>query len=96
MLFEWDLEKEKENYRKHGIYFDAAANAFSDPQRMERIDLDSFGEQRWQTLGFFGGVLFVVYTERGEKTRIISARSAEPFERRIYYENSELHGWQRI
>jgi hypothetical protein len=95
MLFEWDSEKEKENYKKHGVRFVAAANVFSDPLRIERTDLDSSGEQRWQTIGFFGSALFVVYTERGKATRIISARPAEPFERRIYYGNSEIHGWRR-
>jgi hypothetical protein len=51
----------------------------------------------WQTIGIAGKVLFVVYTERGDLTRIISARFAEPFERRIYYGDSEIYpgGWQR-
>jgi uncharacterized protein len=47
-------------------------------------------------MGFFDDVLFVVYTERKDSIRIISARIAEPFERRIYYGNSEIHGWQRV
>ena len=64
--------------------------------RMERRDDDSSDdEDRWQTMGFFNDVLFVVYTERGEVIRIISARVAEPFERRIYHGNSKIHGWQR-
>ena len=49
-----------------------------------------------QALGFFDDVLFAVYTERGDITRIIQARIAEPFERRIYYSYSEIHGWQRV
>jgi uncharacterized DUF497 family protein len=69
---------------------------FFDPLRMERLDIDSKTEIRWQTMGFFGDVLFVIYTERGEKIRIISARPAEPFERRIYYGNCEIHGWRRV
>ena len=36
-------------------------------------------------MGFVDDVLFVVYTERRDTIRIISARIAEPFERRIYY-----------
>ena len=64
---------------------------------MERIDDDSGGaEERFQTLGFVDDVLFVVYTDRGNVTRIISARLAEPFERRIYHGNNEIHGWQRV
>ena len=64
---------------------------------MERHDDDSSGnEERWQTMGFFGNVLFVVYTERGDVIRIISARVAEPFERRIYHGDGKAHGWQRV
>ena len=47
---------------------------------------------------FYRDILFVVYTERGSALRIISARVAEPFERRIYNANSETltGGWQRV
>ncbi|MCL2600156.1 MAG: BrnT family toxin [Treponema sp.] len=96
MIFEWDDGKNYANLIKHGVRFEAAAHVFSDPQRMERPDADSEGEERWQTMGFFGDVLFVVYTERGEAIRIISARPAEPFERRIYHGDSEVHGWRRV
>ena len=97
MVFEWDEEKERDNVKAHGIRFSVAEQVFFDPLRMERHDDDSSeDEDRWQTMGFFGDVLFVVYTERGEATRIISARPAEPFERRIYYGNSETRGWQRV
>jgi len=97
LIFEWDSEKERDNIREHGIDFEAAERAFFDYHRMERHDDDSSNdEDRWQTMGFFDDVLFVVYTERGEVIRIISARIAEPFERRIYYGNSETHGWQRV
>ena len=97
LVFEWDPEKEKDNFKKHGIEFEAAERIFFDYRRMERRDKDSSGdEERWQTMGVFGKVLFVVYTERNDAIRIISARIAEPFERRIYYGDSETHGWQRV
>ena len=99
MVFEWDEEKERENIRDHGINFTDAADVFYDYGRMERHDDDSSDdEDRWQTMGFFKDVLFVVYTERGDVTWIISARVAEPFERRIYNGDSPIHpgGWQRV
>ena len=97
IVFEWDPEKERENYKIHGVNFTDAAEIFCDYFRMERHDEDSCDEEdRWQTMGLFNDVLFVVYTERGDLTRIISARIAEPFERRIYHGDSEIHGWQRI
>jgi uncharacterized DUF497 family protein len=96
MDFQWDEQKERINAQKHGVHFETAAHIFLDRLRMERPDIDSEGEERWQTMGLYGEVLFVVYTERGNKTRIISARPAEPFERRIYYGDCELFGWQRV
>jgi uncharacterized DUF497 family protein len=98
MEFAWRPEKEQENIEKHGITFSDAAEVFKDPRRIERRDDDnSDDEDRWQTMGFFNDVLFVVYTERDEYTWIISARVAEPFERRIYYGYSEIYprGWER-
>jgi uncharacterized DUF497 family protein len=97
MDFEWDPEKERENFLAHGVHFETAERIFYDPFRMERHDDDSSGtEERWQTLGLFEDVLFVVYTERGDVTRIISARPAEPFERRIYHDARETYGWKRV
>jgi uncharacterized DUF497 family protein len=97
MLFEWDPEKERENVREHGVNFSDASEIFYDYFRKERYDTDSSVEEnRWQTMGFYNDVLFVVYTEREDVIRIISARIAEPFERRIYYGDSEIHGWQGV
>jgi uncharacterized DUF497 family protein len=97
LVFEWDTEKEQENIREHGVDFETAERVFFDYFRMERHDDDSGeSEDRWQTMGFFEDVLFVVYTERGDVVRIISARIAEPFERRIYHGNSKTHDWQRV
>ena len=85
-LFEWDDEKERINIRKHGIQFKTAARVFSDEARLEEYDEDhSDEEDRWQVIGMVNDVLFVVYTERGDFTRIISARTAEKKERMRYY-----------
>ena len=99
MKFAWQPEKERRNIAKHGIAFSDAIEVFRDAFRMERHDDDSSDEEdRWQTMGFYNDVLFVVYTERADVTRIISARVAEPFERRIYNGDSDIHpgGWKRV
>ena len=84
----------------HHIRFETAALVFSDPLRIERRDDsegNTTGEERWQTLGMVKKVLFVVYTERGEKTRIISARAATKAEKRSYhgYDNDNYKGWSK-
>ena len=75
MAIVWDEEKNKKNIAKHGVSFNTAQYIFNDPLRIERHDDDhSDVEERWQTIGTFKDVLFVVYTERGDDTIIITAR----------------------
>ncbi len=91
-IFEWDSEKAKINKIKHGISFKTATKVFDDENRIERPDYKhSQDEERWQVIGKVGEVLFVVYTERGNITRIISAREADDKEREFYYGDGDLY-----
>lgn len=89
MLFEWDENKEKINISKHGLDFSTAALVFRDQNRLEWFDeLHSDYEDRYITIGEINGiavVLMVVYTERGDAIRLISARKATKQERRMLY-----------
>ena len=86
MLFEWDEEKNTANIKKHGIDFEDAIRVFEDDDRIEIYDAAHSGEEdRYNTIGMVNDVLFVVYTERRETIRIISARPATRGERSIYY-----------
>ncbi len=86
--FEWDSEKARINYELHKIHFEVAAAVFDDENRIEWYDAQhSLDEDRYNTIGKVNDVLFVVYTERKEKIRLISARLATPTERRVYYAN---------
>ena len=89
-LFEWDDEKARINFQKHGIQFKTAIKVFRDEFRIEQEDEShSDPEERWQIIGMVKNVLFVIYTERGDSTRIISARKATIQERMRYYVNRE-------
>ena len=97
---EWDSEKARINYIKHGVSFETAQYIFSDPQRLWRFDLSESnvsGEERWQTLGQVGETLLVVYTDRDEKKRLIMARLATKAERRSYngYYQIDSKGWAK-
>ena len=88
MEFEWDDEKAAENLRKHGVAFQDAVRVFSDPYCKILFDVDhSEYEDRYNAIGKVHEILFVVYTERKECTRIISAREATSREKRWYYDN---------
>lgn len=96
MNFEWDPEKDKTNKKIHGISFSTAKFVFNDAERWERYDTShSDKEDRWQTIGLVDKVLFVVYTEKGDTTRIISARIADEKERRIYNGERNSKGWTK-
>ena len=85
-LFQWDEEKAKINKIKHGISFKTAVKVFQDENRLETFDWEhSRYEDRYQVIGLVDDVLFVVYTERRDKIRLISAREATEEERRKYY-----------
>ena len=85
--FEWDEGKARRNLTKHGVSFREAAEAFFDPF-YQGGDASVADEQRNFVLGYSltQRLLLVVYTERGERTRIISARLATRSERRLYEE----------
>ena len=85
--FEWDPAKEQSNIRKHGVSFHEGGTVFGDPLSWTFPDPDhSVGEERFLTIGISsqGRTLVVSHTDRGIKTRIISARPATPRERRDY------------
>jgi uncharacterized DUF497 family protein len=87
MDFEWDDDKEEANRRKHQVDFETASKVFLDPYVVEFDDRDSLAELRSNAIGIVDGrVLFVTYTLRGDVVRIISARGAEPHEKRKYHE----------
>jgi uncharacterized DUF497 family protein len=88
--FEWDRKKAARNLRDHGVSFEEATRVFNDPLSLDDIDdREDYGEERSNMIGVAGDRLLVVtYTLRGGKTRIISARPAEPNERRRYREEN--------
>ena len=93
LTFEWDEEKNRINKNKHGIDFETAMLVFNDMERIEIYDVEhSVAEDRYSTIGMVKDVLFVVYTERKEKIRLISARLATKKERSIYYDKDSYFG----
>lgn len=83
--FEWDEEKERINFIKHGIHFKTAAKVFLDPYKLIREDEEHLQELRYDVLGKVGKILFVVCAFReGNVVRLISARLATVPEKERY------------
>ncbi len=89
MKFEWDENKNLINKQKHKISFETAAYVFDDPYYIEMFDFEHSGdEDRYIAIGKVGEVLFVVFTERKDSIRLISARLATNVERSLYYDQN--------
>lgn len=88
--FEWDPRKAAANLVKHKISFDEAATVFGDPLGLIVPDpRHSMDEERFVLLGLSEAhhLLAVMFTDRGEAIRIISARKATRRERQRYEKN---------
>ena len=84
--FVWDSEKEKINRQKHKLGFKLAARVFLDENSYDDFDdIHSDFEDRIKIIGKIDGILSVIYTERGDRNRIISARQATKRKEDLYY-----------
>jgi hypothetical protein len=89
LFFEWDEDKARGNVAKHGVSFEEASTVFSDPfELMIHDPVHSDEEDRFVSLAESSNrrLLVVVFTERGKRIRIISARKATRGERKKYEE----------
>jgi hypothetical protein len=84
--FRYDPAKAAANLGKHKVSFADAEGVFQDPLAVTVEDPDAAGERRFVILGLgsAGEVLVVVYTEREDECRLISARRATRRERKQY------------
>ncbi len=84
--YEWSVAKEEENLAKHGMDFSVACRIF-EHQILRRRDTRVKRETVFQAIGETGGrVLFVAFTIRDHKCRLISARVASSDETAVFYE----------
>ena len=87
--FEWDPKKDAANLRKHGVGFEEASTVFGDSLSVTIPDPDHGNdEDRFVIVGRSTSqrLLVVVHTMRGERIRLISARPATKYEKRVYQE----------
>lgn len=82
--FEWDDQKASSNRAKHGVSFEEAAEAMSDPLSVDFEDITHPANLVTLAMSPRDRILYVVNTQRGDRVRLISARVATSHERRIY------------
>ncbi|MFQ5779880.1 MAG: BrnT family toxin [Nitrospiria bacterium] len=89
---EWDVGKDRQNQKKHGVPFEVAQYAFADPQRVIAEDLShSQEEKRYYCFGKVGdGILTVRFTYRGRTIRILGAGYWRKG-KKIYEKENKIH-----
>ena len=85
--FEWDSGNSQKNVLKHRVTNEECEEAFFDPnKRIIRDIAHSHDEKRYVLFGKtkLGRLLFIVFTLRASKIRVISARDLNKKERKPY------------
>lgn len=84
-MITWDETKRRRNIRQHGLDFAGCEAMFDGPVVSWDDAREAYGEQRFNALGFLGGVVVhMTYTERGDDLHVISLRKAEKHEIRRF------------
>jgi uncharacterized DUF497 family protein len=84
--FEWDRHNLTKIRLRHNIDLEEAEQTFFNYYSLSFDQRHSVTEHRYQLLGISGKgrILFIIFTIRNNKIRIISAHSASKKERSIY------------
>ena len=86
--FEWDSDKDLINIQKHGFSLSESLEGFDDQYLLKKCDgaHSTIDEERYFSIGSIRGIVVIAtsHTERNGRTRIISARKAEPKLQEVY------------
>lgn len=85
--FEWDEHNVEKNWQKHGVSPAECEQIYFNRPLVVADDADHSGrENRFYALGRTdaGRMLFIVFTVRRERVRVISARDMSRKERKVY------------
>lgn len=86
MKFEYDPEKSAINTSKHGLSLERAKDLWLSPYL--EIKAKTVNEERFMVIGKIDGKLYsCIYTMRGDKLRLISARRSRKSEEDLYHDN---------
>ena len=87
MQYEWNKDKSRSNFAKHGLDFCDAEQVFSSPCVTFEDDRHHYGETRLITLGLLEErIIVIAHAPRSDTMRIISMRKANRREQKIYQE----------
>jgi hypothetical protein len=87
--FDWDKANIKKNEIKHKVYYRESEQVFFDKPIYFKDEKHSKTEDRFYAIGETnrGRRLIIIFTKRGGKVRIISARNQSKKEKKLYEDN---------
>ena len=90
--FDWDKANQNKNWKLHSVsWWECEEVFFNQPLYIQMDERHSLTEERCYALGRTNGsrLLFIVFTGRNAKIRIISARDMHKKERKVYFEKTK-------
>jgi len=90
--FEWDDGNRQKNWRRHKVaWWECEEVFFNQPLYIFQDQRHSLAEERYYLLGKTHNhrLLFIVFTRRSSKIRVISAREMSRKERKVYLGKAE-------
>jgi len=90
--FDWDSANQEKNRIKHNVtWLECEEVFFNQPLYVHHDRSHSLKEERYYALGQTNKhkLLFIVFTRRKSKIRIVSARDMHKKERKVYYEETK-------
>ena len=84
--FEWDGGNSIKNYSKHGVTISEIEECFFNFTLVSPDILHSQNEERYNLLGETDSqkILFITFTIRSQKIRVVSARPVDKKEKQLY------------
>lgn len=85
MEFDWD-DNNIEHISRHNLIPAEVEQVFQDTRKIGTASRKTEREKRWAIIGrsYGGRILFIVYTRRDQKIRVVTARDATFSEKRLY------------
>lgn len=90
--FDWDDATRNKNWHRHKVaWWECEEVFFNEPLYVYKDERHSLTEERYYALGMTNKLrlLFVVFTRRGSKVRIVSGRDMHKKERKVFYEKAQ-------
>jgi uncharacterized protein len=90
--FDWDDANKDKNWNRHNVaWWECEEVFFNQPLYVHKDERHSLNEERYYALGSTHNsrLIFIVFTRRKSRIRVILARDMHKKERKVYFEKAK-------